>query len=88
MLPGEHVSPADYSSPKINATVTHGQSALPRDRAGDDATEVSLKAVRADTLIVAGADDVVLPRQNPDALARLIAGARRWMVASAGHAMK
>ena len=34
-----------------------------------------------------GADDVVLPRQNSDALAGLIAGARLWMVASAGHAM-
>ena len=58
-----------------------------RDWAGDDATEVSLKAVQADTLIVGGADDVVLPRQNSDALAGLIAGARLWMVASAGHAM-
>ncbi|MDB5834798.1 MAG: alpha/beta hydrolase [Caballeronia sp.] len=80
-------SPADYGSPKITATVTQGQSALLRDWAGDDATEVALKAVQADTLIVGGADDVVLPPQNSDALARLIAGARLWVVASAGHAM-
>ncbi|MFT4507901.1 alpha/beta fold hydrolase [Caballeronia sp. 15711] len=79
--------PADYGSPKITATVTEGQTGLLRDWAGDDATEVSLKAVQADTLIVGGADDVVLPKENSDALARLIAGARLWAVASAGHAM-
>ena len=80
-------SPADYGSPDITATVTQGQSALLRDWAGDDATEVALKAVQADTLIVGGADDVVLPRQNSDALGALIAGARLEVVASAGHAM-
>jgi pimeloyl-ACP methyl ester carboxylesterase len=80
-------SPADYGSPEITATVTQGQSALLRNWAGDDATEVALKAVQADTLIVGGADDVVLPRQNSDALAGLISGARLVVVASAGHAM-
>ncbi|CAN7363177.1 alpha/beta hydrolase [Caballeronia sp. LjRoot34] len=80
-------SPADYGSPDITATVTQGQAALLRDWAGDDATAVALKAVQAGTLIVTGADDVVLPRQNSDALAGLVSGARLWVVASAGHAM-
>ena len=79
--------PADYGSPDITPTVTQGQSALLRDWAHDDATEVALKAVQADTLIMGGADDVVLPRQNSDALGGLIAGARLEVVASAGHAM-
>lgn len=79
--------PADYGSPDIAPTVTQGQSALLRDWARDDATEVALKAVQAHTLIVGGADDVVLPRQNSDALGGLIAGARVEVVASAGHAM-
>ena len=79
-------SPADYGSPDITATVTQGQSALLRDWAADDATEVALKAVQADTLIVGGAEDVVLPRKNSDALGALIAGARLEVVASAGHA--
>lgn len=80
-------NPADYGSPVITPTVTQGQSALLRDWARDDATEVALKAVQADTLIVGGADDVVLPRQNSDALGGLIAGARLEVVALAGHAM-
>ena len=80
-------NPADYGSPVITPTVTQGQSALLRDWARDDATEVALKAVQADTLIMGGADDVVLPRQNSDALGGLIAGARLEVVASAGHAM-
>jgi pimeloyl-ACP methyl ester carboxylesterase len=79
--------PADYGSPDITATVTQGQSALLRDWAGDNVTEVALKAVQADTLIVGGAEDVVLPRKNSDALGALIAGARLEVVASAGHAM-
>jgi pimeloyl-ACP methyl ester carboxylesterase len=80
-------SPADYGSPAITPTVTQGQSALLSDWAGDNASAVALKAVQADTLVVTGADDVVLPRQNSDALVRLIAGARLMVVASAGHAM-
>lgn len=41
----------------------------------------------ADTLIVGGADDVVLPGQNSDALVGLITGSRLAAVALAGDAM-
>lgn len=79
--------PADYRPPAISATVTEGQSALLHDWAGDEAAAAALKNVHLATLVLTGADDQVLPKQNSEALAEQIPHAQLLVVRSAGHAM-
>ncbi|MFM0057598.1 alpha/beta hydrolase [Paraburkholderia phytofirmans] len=79
--------PAGYQPPAISATVTEGQSALLHDWSSDEAAAAALKKVRVATLILTGADDQVLPKQNSEALAGQIPHAQLLVVRSAGHAM-
>ncbi|WP_175920786.1 alpha/beta fold hydrolase [Burkholderia latens] len=79
--------PSDYTLPEISAAVTAGQSALLRNWSTDADAARALHRVSPPTLVLAGADDAVLPQRNADTIADTIAGAQLLVVRSAGHAM-
>ncbi|MBN3761961.1 alpha/beta hydrolase [Burkholderia sp. Ac-20365] len=79
--------PAGYASPTISATVTAGQTALLRAWEQDNAAAEALRNVHTDTLVLTGADDSILSKQNADVLARALPDAQLLVVRSAGHAM-
>ncbi|TCK33514.1 pimeloyl-ACP methyl ester carboxylesterase [Paraburkholderia sp. BL8N3] len=80
-------APPDYASQRISDAVTQGQTAALRGWEGNDKAGDALRAVHIGTLVMSGTADMVVVKENAQALQRLLPGAHLLMIDGGGHAV-